>query len=184
MIILRPEVELIPMLTPARYQADWPWHHLERALRHYAEDYTLDLDPDFQRDFVWTERQRTAFVEHCLRGGTYGRTLYFNAPGWPEFDDGDLTIELVDGKQRLAAARDFMAGELKVFGGWTLGDFDEPERLRRMNQCFHFAINGLRTRAEVLQWYLDINAGGTAHSEDELDRVRGLLAEELGRAPG
>ena len=38
---------------------------------------------------------------------------------------------------------------------------------------FTVAIYALQTRAEVLQHYIDINAGGTPHSADEIERVRG-----------
>jgi len=37
------------------------------------------------------------------------------------------------------------------------------------------------TRTEALELYIRINAGGTVHSAEEIDRVRGLLAEEQGR---
>jgi hypothetical protein len=36
-------------------------------------------------------------------------------------------------------------------------------------------VNDLKTEAEVLRWYLEINAGGTPHTEEELDKVRKML---------
>lgn len=38
-----------------------------------------------------------------------------------------------------------------------------------------FHINDLATRAECLQWYLDLNTGGTVHSATELDMVAELM---------
>jgi len=39
-------------------------------------------------------------------------------------------------------------------------------------------MNDLKTRAEVLQWYIEFNAGGTPHTEAEINRVRELLKKE------
>ena len=36
-------------------------------------------------------------------------------------------------------------------------------------------INNLKTKKEVLTWYLEMNTGGTVHTDDELDRVRKML---------
>ena len=32
-------------------------------------------------------------------------------------------------------------------------------------------VNDLKSEKEVLQWYVDMNAGGTPHSSEEIDRV-------------
>lgn len=81
---------------------------------------------------------------------------------------------IVDGLQRITACMDFMAGELRAFG-CLCDEFAGP--LPSM-AGLRFNVNNLKTRREVLQWYLDINAGGIIHSEAELDRVRLLLAQE------
>jgi len=43
---------------------------------------------------------------------------------------------------------------------------------------FVFSMNTLRTKAEVLEWYLQLNSGGVVHTEAELKRVRKLLVRE------
>lgn len=69
----------------------------------------------------------------------------------------------MDGKQRLEAVRRFMADDLKIFGDWPLSDFGNPKRLLRLSDArFLVHINDLETRAEVLQWYLDVNGSGVA----------------------
>ena len=85
-------------------------------------------------------------------------------------------MQLVDGLQRLTAVRRFMAGELAVFGGHRLADIEDPRYLRRVNLRFY--VNALRTRADVLRWYLELNAGQVAHAPEELARVAGLLRAE------
>lgn len=36
-------------------------------------------------------------------------------------------------------------------------------------------VNNLKTEKEVLQWYIDMNAGGTPHAKEEIERVKELI---------
>ena len=38
-----------------------------------------------------------------------------------------------------------------------------------------FNVNNLKTKKEVLKWYLEMNTGGTVHTKDELNKVKGML---------
>ncbi len=40
-------------------------------------------------------------------------------------------------------------------------------------------MNDLRTEKEVLQWYVDMNSGGTPHTSEEIERVKRMI-EQLG----
>lgn len=39
-------------------------------------------------------------------------------------------------------------------------------------------LNNLKTRKEVLQWYLEFNSYGTIHTEEEINKVKKLLEME------
>jgi hypothetical protein len=136
-------------------------------------DYGVDLDPDFQRAHVWTEEQQRLYIEYVLRGGETGQTLYWNCPQWSDLRRLEGALVLVDGKQRLEAVRRFARGDLEVFGQRL-----ENPRILGVSYTFRMRVCALQTRAEVLNWYLAINGGGTPHSPDELQRVRALLEDE------
>ena len=36
-------------------------------------------------------------------------------------------------------------------------------------------LNDLKSQREVLQWYIDLNSGGTPHSSEEIQRVKQLM---------
>lgn len=94
---------------------------------------------------------------------------------------GDIkehTFECIDGLQRLTAVRKFLAGEFTVFGGLTAADLKgTPFDVSRFR--FQFCVYEFVSRSELLQFYLDLNTGGTVHSESELARVRQLLDDSL-----
>lgn len=163
----------IPQYSVARYATDVPLTHIERWLERNNEEMELDMDPDFQRAHVWTEDKQIHYLIHILRGGTSAKDIYWNHPGW--FKDWKGTMVLVDGKQRLEAIRRFVNDEFEVFGSF-FSEYEDPRGLTTVGLRFH--VNDLPTRAEVLQWYLDMNTGGVVHTSEEIEKVRALLIEE------
>lgn len=181
---------IVRPLATAKYEVDYDWSGCERMLEWLAEGtgQPVELIPDFQRGHVWTAAQQQHFIENVLRGvvGQAGLTLRFNAPSWDHAPTGDLSAQVVciDGLQRLTAVRRFLQGEVKPFGftvhqlsSTRYGVLTHSVRFR-----FRVAVHTFQDRTELLQHYLDINAGGTPHSESEIDRVRGLLQQRMRKA--
>lgn len=170
----------IPQLPRAYYSTTIPWdgleHQLERWARTWVDSKTgktkggINLDPDYQRTHVWTETQQREYVEYMLRGGEVGRIITWNSVGW--MSTWDNPAELVDGKQRLEAVRKFLRGEIKAFGT-RYNEFED--RPSFTDHTFIFNVCKLQTREEILELYLNINAGGTPHTKEELDKVRKML---------
>lgn len=74
-----------------------------REIVSQIEDNDVDLSPDFQREYVWRQRQQTRLVESILLGIPLP-AFYFN-----QSEDG--SYQVVDGVQRLTTIRDFMNGD-------------------------------------------------------------------------
>lgn len=134
------------------------------------------MNPDFQRGHVWTKAQQKAYIEFLLKGGTSGRDVYFNNPSQHisvkpgEYND----YVCVDGLQRITAIQKFVANEIKVFGSY-FREFTDPRQINMNTIRVH--INDLKTKDEVLIWYLEMNSGGTPHSKKELNRVKAMLTK-------
>jgi len=159
--------------SKGHYQIDASLHYLEEWVTDGVENLNLQLNPDFQRGHVWTEEQQIAYVEHLLRGGESARVVYFNHPGWMTNWKGDFVC--VDGLQRITACLKFLRNEIKVFGKYYEKDFEDRIPF---NIGLKINVNNLQTRKEVLKWYLEMNSGGTIHTDKELDKVRKLLEKE------
>lgn len=167
----------LPRFTQmAGYRVNVPLAYLREQLSHFTEQ-GLIMEPDFQRAHVWTPEQGSAYIEYLLRGGTSGREIYFNLY---RFQTGVCGSEkypfvLVDGLQRLTACLEFLSDKLCAFGH-RLSEFED--KLPTMEPSLLFNVNDLKTRAQVLQWYCEMNSGGTPHTKEELDKVKKLLDEE------
>lgn len=176
-----PRFQDIPMFTRnASYMVHIGLDYLPAQYTRFIVEYGLDVSPDFQRGYVWRPEQKVRFMEYMLRGGTSGLDLYMNCPTWKTGAFGkeypDAWFVLVDGKQRLDAALGFLNNEFPVFGDNYFRDYSDRPRITQSN--FRWHVNDLATREECLQWYLDLNTGGTVHTEDELTKVRDLIANK------
>ena len=172
----------IPQYTQGGYyRTDVSLEDVGRHIQRYINEYGLDVQPDFQRAHVWGDDKRIAYVEHLLKGGVGSNEFKFNHPGW--MGDWKGSFELVDGLQRLTAIQMFLSNSLPVFKQYTYNDFDD---ILGFHVAMSFRVNDLKTRREVLQWYLEINTGGVVHTLEEIAHVERLLAEEqmVGRSQG
>jgi hypothetical protein len=165
----------VPQFPTAHYEVLTSLGYLAKTVDEHVKDYGLNLDPDFQRGHVWNMTQRIAFMEYMLQGGEGGRVLSFNHPNWQGVTRPTDTYEILDGKQRLTTALMFLRNEVPVFDGHLFRDFTDRIDL---GNGFRWRIFALPKRADVLRYYLAMNAGGTPHSEAEIERVRALLAKE------
>lgn len=168
----------IPQSTrDGHYGVDVSWSDLVESIARYEKNYALDMCPDFQRGHVWTPEQRTAYVEAKLSGRIPHQTdiVRFNHPGWQGSFEGQMVC--VDGLQRLTAALMFLRDEVPVFGGHVLSQIGNGKV--PWDISFRININNLKTREATLRWYVELNAGGTPHSSEEIARVRGLINAEV-----
>jgi len=99
-----------------------------------------------------------AFIESVLKGGAKNaRVIYLNNPNWKHSDRTYKDFVCVDGLQRYTAIKRFINNEIKVFGYY----YNEYEDDLRMKYDMKINVNDLPTRKDVLQWYLQMNTGGT-----------------------
>lgn len=164
-----PTFRNIPQMTRANYHINVGWKYLEEWL----EREEINMNPDFQRHYVWTQKQKEQYVEWILRGGSSGKDIYFNHPGWMTSFEGEMVI--VDGKQRIEAVVGFLHDKVKAYY-YYLSEYED--KLDTITHGFDVYVNDLKDRHEVLKWYLDMNTGGTVHTDNEIEKVRELIEKE------
>ena len=72
------------------------------------ENHRYILDPDFQREFVWSPEKQSKLIESCVM--RIPLPVFYVA----EADDGRIIV--VDGLQRLTSFSRFLAGDLRLTG--------------------------------------------------------------------
>ena len=165
----------IPERLKAYYCIDVDFSSLERVLQRYLETHHLELNPDFQRGHVWTEEQQIAYVEYLLTDPDRDKSIQiiFNMPGWMSSKwNYNANMVCVDGLQRLTACLRFLRNEIPAYGTYYK-DYSGV-----MQGGLQFIVGSFSNKADVLQWYLQINAKGTPHTDEEIQKVQKMLEQE------
>ncbi len=167
----------IPQFPFASYKVNISWNYLKDWLiSHDNRIMRIDMNPFYQRNYVWYKEQKVAYLEYQLRGGFSGKDIFWNCPTWDNISNSSNIVSLVDGKQRIAAVLNFLDNKIKVFGH-TISKFED--KLRMIDPSFVFHINNLQTEKEIVEWYLGLNTGGSIHTNKDLKPARDFLKKEI-----
>lgn len=154
----------------------WREYQLEMLFEGATADPTLPEErrllklvlPPWQRPEVWSENQKVRFIESVFLGLGCG---YYVTNGM-EWDEQGRNLPmagwLIDGQQRITAIRDFVAGELTVFGDVTYPTMTRLEKLRFQREKFQrFELEYVDDETLLRELYDRLNFGGTPHTEDQ-----------------
>lgn len=124
--------------------------------------------PPWQRPEVWTVEQRRRFIEGVFLGLGCG---YYVTNGLDWVDNGDsapMSGWLIDGQQRISAIRDFLSGDLVVFGDVRFTEMSRPEQLRFCRTPFPcFELEYCSDEDALVELYDRLNFGGTPHTPEQ-----------------
>lgn len=173
-------LKIVKPLPRGVYNITTDLHRVEPILNDWAADYVsmggmLQMVPDFQRGHVWTKAQQVAYIESLMKG-VAPKTIRFATGNWISNlkPDGYMkNLYCLDGLQRVTAVIDFVNGEFAVCDGQIT--YAGNEDYFRSYCKLEFEVLEIETREELLETYIAINAGGTAHPTEEINRVKGLL---------
>lgn len=163
----------IPEFPRANYTVTVHLKNLKFHLESWNyPDQPLIMEPEWQRGRIWTEQQKTSYMEYFLMGGRTGRDVYFNCSSWQTLKE-PTPIYCLDGLQRINAALDFLDDKVPVFG-LKFSEFEGPLPNGKFEMSFHML--NLQTKHDLLNTYINFNSGGTPHSPEEISRIKTILA--------
>ena len=154
----------------------------QKQIEYDTKDYTIELIvnkfksddfsiPSYQRQFVWGNKYRTAFIESILLGLPIPFMFFNNC------EDG--TFEIIDGAQRVQTLNAFVDDrielnelkELDSLNGFRFSDFSESMKKKFLNKSMRIIIlkedTPLRIRQELFH---RINTYGVKANPSEVRR--------------
>ncbi len=118
----------------------------------------LDIRPKYQREFVYTGKQRDEVIETVRKG------FPLNIMYWVKKSDGNF--EVLDGQQRTISIAQYVAGDFsineKYFHSLTK---DEQNKILNYELMIYFCEGKER---EKLDWFRIVNIAGEKLTEQEL----------------
>lgn len=91
-----------------------PWEPDLKTVVERIESGDIDLQPDFQRQEIWSPAKKRRLIDTVLRGWSIPPVFLVVTK--------DGRMEVLDGQQRLAALRDFVRNDFSVDGNITPPD--------------------------------------------------------------
>lgn len=123
-----------------KQSADSQIKEIQKQIDYDTKDYTIEFlvdkfkkgdffIPDYQREFIWKESNRSLFIESVLLGLPIPFMFFGNC--------GDGRIEIIDGAQRLQTLDSFIDNEFKLIG---------LKKLNRLNKFYFSDLSEIQQR--------------------------------------
>lgn len=150
----------------------------QQVVDHKIKSYTIDnyimwfekkeddLNADYQRDYVWSEKEQQAFLCHLISGLPVGHISFV--------ENEKQMYEVVDGKQRLTTLKLFVSNQIPiVLNGevYHYSDLDVGEQ-RAFRNLMLPAIELLDNSEKAkIKYFIDINFSGVPQSKEHEEKV-------------
>ena len=137
--------------------------------RKYEERQTVKLDPDFQREDVWSRKQQSELIESILMGIPLP-VMYFA-------EDKYGKLQVIDGRQRLTSLFKFLNNEFSISSspilthlkGKRFRDLDKKEQIKLEDYQLIVYIIKPQTPDRIKFDIFDrVNRGGTQLNKQEM----------------
>jgi hypothetical protein len=197
---VNPFVEKYRSIRSVNYSMESIIHNLELVERRRNEEYVIGgiktqevnwnpfvYDKNgkkqyYQRGFVWTLEQKQLLIESVYKGISCG-VILVRKRSWGELEklaakgETELSFtDIVDGKQRLNAIKQFLNEEITDMYGNYYSDLSKhSQRKFTDHQLFQYAEMEDATDEETLYQFLKMNHEGVPQSKEHLDFVAKLL---------
>lgn len=165
---------------------DWNGHIIEKSiingqlLNFYLknEEGNINLSPEYQRDFVWTLKQKQEYIMALLKSRAEIRPVFIQ-----EFDGENEKFEVVDGKQRLNSIFGFINDEFSLEDGTFFSQLSEKD----VKKILRFNVEYTRFISFTdkipydfkLELFLELNAKGTEMSKEQINKVQEMAKKHL-----
>lgn len=127
-------------------------------LRDFTVDYLVQafrsdlfFIPEYQREFIWSEKNKSSFIESVILGLPI--PMLFVA------DMADGRLEIVDGAQRIQSLEQFLAGDLALtslnlltnLNGFRIGDLPIAQQRKLQTRALRIVVLEDGTTEEIRQ---------------------------------
>lgn len=136
----------------------------------------IDLNPAYQRDFIWDETDKEYLLDSIFHDGIeIGRFVLVSLSN-EDYKKRDYSYEILDGKQRLSTLIEFYENRIP-YKGLYFNEMHPLDKRQFLNK--HIAIGEVSdlTYEETLKLFLAVNRGGRAMDNDHLQTIENELAD-------
>lgn len=140
----------------------------------------IDIDPIYQRNFVWTLKQKQKYIENLFKEKAIISPTFLLL----NCENDKLKYELLDGKQRILTIMDFIFNKFSLSNGKFFKDLSKTDsNFILYHKVLYTRIEkdgfGNLSLNEKIELFLEINELGTKMSDSHIEKIKSMMEENI-----
>lgn len=141
------------------------------GLLHYFFNGKINMNPPYQRGFVWEEEHKTKLIEAIFRGTDIGKVVIIRLP----YKQDSYLYEILDGKQRLSTIVQFVEDRFQ-YQGYYFSQLQERDKSEFLSKIVSVGETDEGfTEDDKVRYFLSVNDTGVPQDPKLLESLRERL---------
>lgn len=141
------------------------------GILHYYYHSRLNLNPEYQRDFVWKDEHKEKLIDSIFMGKDIGKLIFIRLP----YESDSFDYEILDGKQRLKTLIDFIEDKIS-YKGYLFSQLSQRDKSEFLNTLIAVGETDEGfTEKDKIQYFLLVNDTGVPQEKEFLDKLKEKL---------
>lgn len=141
------------------------------SLLHMVYYSGVDFKPDYQRDLVWSNEQKTSLLDSIFSNVDIGKFTFIKKDYQP---NRYFYFEILDGKQRLTTLCEFYEDRF-IWRGKKYSELCFEDAHHFKGYPIVSGEVGEITEQQIYKLFVKMNTSGTPVSQEHLDKIKSLI---------
>lgn len=141
------------------------------SLLHMIFYAGIDFEVEYQREHVWKTRDKVSLIDSIFNNIDIGKIVLVQLDY-----THDIYYEVLDGKQRLSALRDFYEDRFK-YNGYYYSELSRKDKNTFENHSIAYGYLDNPSKEAIFKTFIKLNTCGKPMARKHLDHVEKLLNE-------
>jgi hypothetical protein len=129
--------------------------------------FGLEMNPDYQRDYVWSQEDKENLIDSIFNNRDIGKFVFVIL----DYEENKPAYEILDGKQRVNALREFYEDKL-LYKGLKFSELSNLDRRRFEDYGVSVCEVKDSNLKQKLNIFYQINISGKVMDNEHLEKIK------------
>ena len=132
----------------------------------------VDFDVEYQREHVWELTDKVALIDSIFNNIDIGKFVFVQR----SFNTREKLYEIIDGKQRLTALREFYEDRFQ-YKGYFFSELNPVDKNNFENHSIVYGYLENPDKRAIFETFIKLNTTGRPMENKDIQKVKKLLDE-------
>lgn len=143
------------------------------SILHKIYYWYVNMNPYYQRDFVWDEKDEELLIDSIFEGIEIGKFVFIDVL---DDEDNKYDYEILDGKQRINTIRRFYEDRF-TYKGKKFSELSNRDKNHFLDLSVSVGEVSNFTEEQKLRYFLRLNRGGKVMASSHISKIENLIEE-------